>query len=101
MKCITYKVFFETISNDIRINILTLLQKKPLSVTQICKALDQEQSKISHNLKKLADCHLVDVQKRGKKRIYSLNLETMAPLLELVQKHVEKYCPSECKLRGK
>ena len=99
MKCHSYNVFFETISHKLRLKILELLLQGPFSVGEICEKLNEEQSKISHNLKKLADCHFLDVKKQGKKRVYSLNKDTMIPLLELVGKHVVKYCSKECKMR--
>lgn len=99
MKCPSYSTFFETIANKTRLRILEALQNKPVSVTEICAALNEEQSKISHNLKCLADCHFIDVTKNGKKRIYSLNKATIVPLMELVRKHVTKYCCDECKMK--
>ena len=99
MKCKSYYKFFETVSPLIRWRILELLQKRPMSVTEICNALGEEQSKISHHIKCLSDCHFLDVKKQGKKRIYSLNKETILPLMKLVGKHVEKYCKEFCKLR--
>ncbi|MBD3354741.1 metalloregulator ArsR/SmtB family transcription factor [Candidatus Woesearchaeota archaeon] len=100
MKCHAYNMFFETIANKTRLAILEALQKKPMSVTDICKSINQEQSKVSHNLKLLTECHFIDVKQKGKKRIYSLNKETIIPLMDLVKKHVEKYCSKEC-TRGK
>ncbi len=96
MKCKSYNLFFETISNRTRLSIIELLQKKPMSVTEICEALREEQSKISHNLKKLTDCHFLDVEQKGKQRIYSLNKDTIQPLMDLVGKHVEKHCDKSC-----
>lgn len=96
MKCHSYNIFFETISPKLRIRVLELLQKNSMSVNEICKALREEQSKISHNLKKLTDCHFLDVERKGKKRIYSLNKDTMLPLMKLVSNHVRKYCCKEC-----
>jgi DNA-binding transcriptional ArsR family regulator len=100
MKCHSYNTFFETISNKIRLDIIELLQNKAMSVTEICNSLKQEQSKISHNLKCLADCHFLDVKKQGKQRIYSLNKDTIVPLMKLVDKHVKKYCCKECRMKG-
>lgn len=99
MKCKSYNMFFETIANQTRLRILEALQKKPMSVTEICSELKEEQSKISHSLKCLTSCHLLDVEKNGKHRIYSLNKDTMVPLMKLVASHVSKYCCKEC--RGK
>jgi DNA-binding transcriptional ArsR family regulator len=101
MKCKSYKVFFETISNDTRLSIIELLQEEPMSVTEICTKLDQEQSKISHNLRCLADCNLLDVKQKGKQRIYSLNKDTMVPLMKLVEKHVKTHCCNKCKMKLK
>ena len=100
MKCPSYNLFFETISPKIRIRILELLKDKQMSVTEIASALKEEQSKVSHNLKRLKDCHLLDVKQQGKKRIYSLNKETMLPLMKLVEKHVKKFCCKECGMKG-
>jgi DNA-binding transcriptional ArsR family regulator len=99
MKCYSYNVFFETIGNRTRLRILELLMNRPLSVNDICSGLGEEQSKISHNLKKLADCHFLDVKKEGKKRVYSLNKDTILPLMNLVGKHVSTYCCKECKMK--
>ena len=96
MKCKSYKVFFETISNKTRLAIVELLQKRSMSVTEICETLNEEQSKISHNLKKLTDCHFLDVEQKGKQRIYSLNRETVMPMLNLVEKHVRNHCSRGC-----
>ena len=59
--------------------------------------MGEEQSKISHNLAKLAMCSVLIVKQQGKKRIYSLNKDTVIPMLKLVEKHVEKYCDMRCK----
>ena len=99
MKCPSYNLFFETISPRIRIKILELLRNKAMSVTEIASAMNEEQSKISHNLIKLKECHLLDVKQQGKKRIYSLNKDTMVPIMKLVDKHVRKYCCKECKVK--
>lgn len=97
MKCKAYNAFFETISNETRLRIIELLNIKPLSVKEICEKLNEEQSKISHNLKLLTDCNFLTVKQNGKNRIYSLNKETIVPLMKLVNKHVETYCGEGCK----
>jgi|TARA_B100002003_G_C14095785_1_gene527078 DNA-binding transcriptional ArsR family regulator len=99
MKCHSYTTFFETIANKTRLKILEILQAKSMSVTEICTILGEEQSKISHNLKCLTECHFLDVKQQGKKRIYSLNKDTILPVMKLVDKHVQKYCCNECKMK--
>jgi DNA-binding transcriptional ArsR family regulator len=70
-----------------------ILKEKPMSVTEICEKLNEEQSKVSHNLKKLTECRVLSVEQAGKNRIYSLNKKTILPILELVGKHVKVNCP--------
>jgi ArsR family transcriptional regulator len=97
MKCPSYNLFFETIATRIRMEILFLLRAGPMSVTEICNSLGEEQSKISHNLKKLVACNVLESKKKGKQRIYSLNKDTVIPILDLVEKHVHTYCGEKCR----
>ena len=92
MKNNTYDNFFANFANKTKFKIIMALQEKSLSVTEIIEATSEEQSKISHNLKKLAQSHVLEVKKQGKKHIYSLNKETVIPILELVKTHVRKNC---------
>jgi len=96
MKCPSYELFFETFSNKTRMKIIEALTEGPKSVTEICKLTGEEQSKVSHNLKKLMECRFLDFKRQGKKRIYSLNKNTIIPILKLVEKHVHSYCKHEC-----
>ena len=96
MKCKAYESFFENFSNKTRIKIIESLLNDPKSVTEICNNISEEQSKVSHNLKRLTDCNFVDVKQQGKQRIYSLNKDTIIPILEIVDKHVHKHCEGEC-----
>ena len=66
MKCHSYNTFFEIIGNKTRLRIIEVLEAGDLSVTEICEKLNEEQSKISHNLRKLVECHFLDVEKKGK-----------------------------------
>ncbi|MBL7148283.1 MAG: winged helix-turn-helix transcriptional regulator [Nanoarchaeota archaeon] len=92
MKCKSYNLFFETISHKMRLNIIELLRNESLTVNGISKKLNEEQSKVSHNLKKLKDCHFVEAKRKGKTILYSLNKGTILPLLNMVETHVEKHC---------
>ena len=79
-------------ANRTKLNIILALENKPLSVNEITEKIKCEQSKISHNLSKLLQCHILDVKQKGKQRIYSLNSETVVPILKIVKKHVKKNC---------
>ncbi len=100
MKCNSYTKFFETIANPTRLKIVEALMKEDLSVTELSEVISEEQSKISHNLKCLADCNFLDFKKDGRMRIYSLNKDTIVPLMDLVTKHVETHCcNNSCKYK--
>ncbi|MDO8741098.1 MAG: ArsR family transcriptional regulator [Candidatus Woesearchaeota archaeon] len=85
-------LFFETLGTKLKLDIIEKLRDSPLSVNGLSKQLAQERSKVSHALLSLYECGFVDVKKEGKSRIYSLNKETILPLLSLIEKHVKKYC---------
>ena len=92
-------LFFSTFSNPARLGIVEQLRKGPKNVTQLSKVLNQEQSMISHNLKPLIRCHFVLIEKKWREHVYSLNEETMRPLFEIIDNHVEKYCPMKGKCK--
>jgi DNA-binding transcriptional ArsR family regulator len=91
MKYLSYKLFFKALANKTRFEIIRVLRKGPKSVTELVRETGFEQSRISHNLKCLIDCGFVENNRDGKQVIYSLNEETIKPLLELIDKHIIKY----------
>jgi len=99
MKCQSYESFFDLFSNGTRLKIIKSLQGKELCVSEICDVTGEEQSKISHNLKILTHCHIVDVSQDGKRRIYRLNSKTIDPLLKIVDAHVKRHCDGSCGVR--
>jgi DNA-binding transcriptional ArsR family regulator len=97
MNYVAFDHFFTTLGNKQRVRILQLLAKEgPMSVTTIAELLKVEQSAASHSLKQLLLCHFVAVKQEGKERIYSINKDTVQPLLRQIEKHVEKYCVQGC-----
>lgn len=96
MTCPSYYMFFEILSNKTRFKIIDALSSSEKSVGDICCIVKEEQSKVSHNLKKLSECNFISYRTEGKKRIYSLNKATVKPILRLVERHVEKYCRGAC-----
>jgi len=93
--------FFVNLANPTRLAVLEQLMKQPMSVTELAEALVQEQSMISHNLKPLLECKFVYTKRNGKKRIYSVNEETVGALFKAVEIHAEKFCPTggKCHLK--
>jgi len=93
----TYHVFFSNLANPLRIKIISSLREKEKSVNDLVKELKVEQSKISHALRNLRECNLVDFKQKGKERIYSLNKKTLIPILKLIDKHSKEHCKGKCK----
>jgi len=87
-----YKIFFETLGNKTRWDIVHLLKKKTYRATEISEKLGYEQSLVSHHLKRLETCGFVNCKQNGNERIYELNKETVGPLLSLMDKHISKFC---------
>jgi ArsR family transcriptional regulator len=92
----SYHVFFTNLANPLKIGIILGLKEKEKNVTEISKELGVEQSKVSHALSALKSCHIVDMKQRGKERVYSLNDETIVPMLRLIDKHANANCTEEC-----
>jgi len=72
--------------------ILELLSDKgSMNVSEICNALGLEQTQASHNLRCLTFCGLVDSSRDGKSKVYSVNRETVVPLLKIIDSHLKRY----------
>jgi DNA-binding transcriptional ArsR family regulator len=92
MICKSYNAFFTNFANRANLEIISLLREKPMNVTSLAEETGHEQSAVSHNLRKLCDCNILSVKRQGRERIYSLNKDTVVPLLDLVDMHVRKNC---------
>lgn len=100
MTCRAYHSFFRNFAGKSNLAIITLLRTGSKSVMGIANATGMEQSAVSHSLRKLSACNIVSSERNGKEKRYSLNRETVLPLLKLVESHVEKNCKG-CALHGK
>jgi len=68
--------FFSTLQEENRQEIVSLLfEHGGMSVTEITAKMDLSRPAISHHLKLLLQTDLVYVEKRGKERVYFLNVE--------------------------
>lgn len=88
MKYSTYHIFFSKLSNPLRIMIITSLDERAKSVMELSDELKTEQSKLSHALKELKECNIVNDHQDGKKRVYSLS-RTIIPILRLIDCHAK------------
>ncbi|MDD4049784.1 MAG: metalloregulator ArsR/SmtB family transcription factor [Candidatus ainarchaeum sp.] len=96
MNCASY-YFFTVISNETRWKIINSLYASDKFVTDICKDINEEQSKVSHNLKILLECNVVFSQRQGKYIKYSLNKKTIKPLIKILNDHMRDFCDGKCK----
>lgn len=93
MFCRSYNDFFQTLANKTNHVIIDALMERPKNVSKIVEKTKLNQSLVSHALKRLMECSFVEVKKEGKQRIYSLNKETIVPILKLADKHAHRMCP--------
>lgn len=92
-----YRIFFETLGNKTRWDIVHLLQKGPHKATDIASTLGYEQSLVSHHLRRLKTCGFVSFEQNGNERIYELNAGTIGPLLTIMDKHINNFCKKLCR----
>jgi len=97
MHCNKYVSFFKTLADPTRLAIIKSLRVKPKNVSDLCKELKFEQSRVSHNLRKLKELGFVTMQPEGKQRVYTLDQKTILPLLKIIDKHVDTYYKHYCK----
>lgn len=64
--------FFRSLSHPRRLNILEILEKGPLCVTDIKKELKIDSPTTSSHLKLLAEIGILNYKRSGKKTFYSL-----------------------------
>ena len=88
-----YYMIFSTLANRTRLAIIDVLKEGSKTASEIAKALGQDENVIVHNLAPLAKCVIVLSSGSGKQKTYCLNKEIIEPLSELLEFHVEKYCP--------
>ena len=91
-----YYMFFGNLANPLKIEIISALKEKEMSVLELADKLKIEQSKLSHALASLRHCSIVQVKQKGKKRIYSLNKKTILPILKIIDKHEKEFCKKCC-----
>jgi DNA-binding transcriptional ArsR family regulator len=91
----SYNIFFSNLANPLKIGIILSLRISGKNVTELVKDLNVEQSKISHALQSLKCCNIVTMKQRGKERVYSLNEDTIVPMLNLIDKHASIHCQNK------
>ena len=79
---------FKTFGDSTRIKILYALTGGEMNVTEICAALEMNQSAISHQLKLLKGASLVRARRQGKQMIYALADDHVRTIIAMGKDHV-------------
>lgn len=84
---------FQTLSDPHRQDIILLLaENDSLTVNEITEHSKLSRPAISHHLKLLKECGLIQVEQQGTQRHYSLSLESSVSLLKNLIDTVEQDC---------
>ena len=84
-------VLLKCICEDTRFNILELLQKnKEMSVNELVLKLKKDQPLISHHLKSLRQCKIVNSKESGKSTIYFISNKEISNLIKEIVKAGDK-----------
>jgi DNA-binding transcriptional ArsR family regulator len=107
LKNTPYHLCFETLGNDLRIKLLSLLAEQPMSVQLLTSKTGASQSNVSHALAELRECNFVTSAASGKERIYNLNKAVMQELgnarpgtpafISVMEAHFKKNCKGHCR----
>jgi DNA-binding transcriptional ArsR family regulator len=87
-----YKIFFGTLVSESRLKIINLLRGGRKNVSQIMGELGMDQTATSHDLSRLKLCGFVNVEVVGKFRYYTLNDDTIKPLMDIIDAHMKGNC---------
>jgi ArsR family transcriptional regulator, cadmium/lead-responsive transcriptional repressor len=87
-----YKIFFGTLVSESRLKIINVLRRGKKNVSELTEEIGVSQSNLSHDLARLKQCGFVTCEMEGKFRYYSLNVQTIKPLMELIEKHMGQHC---------
>lgn len=79
---------FKGFADTTRVQILYLLARQELCVTDIAEKVEISQSAISHQLRLLKQMHLIKFRREGKNILYSLADDHVLTILEMGLEHV-------------
>ncbi len=88
-----YYIFFSTLANRTCLAIIDVLREGPKNISGISEVLEQDETAVSYNLKRLERSAFLRSEGSGKEKLYSLNREIIEPLSEILSFHTNKYCP--------
>ena len=81
---------FKMFADSTRIKILVALSAGEMNVTEICDALEMNQSAVSHQLKILKNAKLLTSRRDGKSMVYSLADDHVSTIIAMGKEHIEE-----------
>ena len=81
---------FKMFADSTRVKIMYQLIAGEHSVSEICDAIDMNQSAVSHQLKLLKASKLIRSRREGKSMIYSLADDHVRTILAMGKEHIEE-----------
>ena len=82
-------LILKALSDETRLSIVTMLSKNNLCACQLLEDFDLSQATLSYHMKQLQECELVSGKKDGYWTRYSLNKNTLLPLVKVFDALVE------------
>ncbi len=96
MECDEEVDLLKCVANSTRLNILKLLDERgEMCVSEIIDELNEEQSLISHHLKGIRGCGLVEKRRDGRKIVYRLSDPDISDFLDQVESLSTRFCNVE------
>ncbi len=84
MNTIDVALICKALSDSNRIQIVMLLTKGELCACELLEHFDITQPTLSHHMKILSECRLLQNRKEGVKMFYSLNCETLTNFRDFI-----------------
>lgn len=81
---------FKVLSDKTRREILEMLKKKEMSVSEISQHFDISLPSLSHHLSILKQVNLVSSRRKGQEMIYALNLSVFEETANIIIKFLKK-----------
>ena len=81
---------FQALSSQSRREILGLLKKKDMSVSEISLNFNITMPSLSHHLSVLKQVDLLSSRRKGQEIIYSLNLSAFEEMTKMILKFIKK-----------
>ena len=102
MKSKPYDKCLSTLSNSLKLEIISELRRRPKTVSEIVSATGEEQSKVSHALQRLRLCGFVSSSNKGRTKVYQLSkgiltkIEGNRNLFDMLEYHYKHVCKGRC-----